>query len=189
MSVTLKTITSGGERVEICVDRDGTFTARAGTVWLKAPTLHELRGLIARATKRIKVPVAVPVSVLGRHLDKPKRGRHSWVCGHDVQHVTLTGIHGKYGNALYRDDALPHVHGDVSDLRSAYSGHHDIVRRLTGEECAEFTRLSKAKEAAGEALHAFVEPRVVNPEELVKAAIAEKVDTPHEPPETSEDPR
>lgn len=189
MSRVLKTLTVNGQKFEIFVSPDGVFSARGAGEWLSDETLKGLLAKIRKSAKRIKIVVAVPVTVLGRQLSTPRYSRHKWISGHGVQHITLTGIHGKYECAMYRDDVLPDDRGLTSDLRSGYRDHEQFVRRLTDDEAAEFKRLSLAAEAAKEALHAFVGLRKVDPDELAKAAIAEKIDTPDDPAEQDEDPR
>lgn len=149
--------------------------------------MAELEVKLRKVTKRPKVVVAVPVSVLGRQFveDKYRQGR--WASGYSVQHVTLTGIDAN-GDVRYVDDRTKEK-GRLDKL--AGWGGMRLTRRLTEDEVNTFTRLAKTAADATEALHTFeatvkLKGRV---EEAVKAALAAKIDTPEEPPEDSEDPR
>jgi len=184
----LKTIKVNGVSCDVNVrEHDGMFTANVSGDHLDAPTLSALELQLQKATKRAKVVVAVPVSVLGRQ--QSKRPYPQWVSGFSVQHVTLTGIDAN-GNIRCLDDSSC-VKGRLDTLAGTRRWDSGVVRRLTGEEVAEYERLAKARHDAEEALAAFEQSVKLkeSAENLVKAAIAAKVDTPEEPAEEPFDPR
>ena len=183
----LKTVKVNGFKCDISVSDDGQFSSRVAGQYVRADTMVELKTKLKKAAKRPKIEVAVPVTVLGRGFTKPQYGHAHWHSGSGVQHVTLVGL-GADGDVRYRDDKTGEK-GYLHDIRSTWRG--EVVRRLTDEEAAEWARLATAARDAEHALRDF-EKRVALPEsadDLVKAAIGAKEDTPVEPPEESADPR
>ena len=179
-SVDLKTMSVNGMSCDIQVSPDGVFSSRVAGTRLTAPTLEELEKQLRSLTRKQKVTVAVPATLLGRCYIEPQYQRPHWVYGDGVQHVTLYGLDVD-GDAKIRDDKTGEKVRD----------YQRMVRRLTDAEAAEYTRLYRAKDAAQSAMYEF-EQRVKLPEsasDLVREAINAKIDTPDEPPEEPDDPR
>lgn len=188
-SVELTTMRVNGVACRVTVDSGGTFRSYAGGRSAKADTLAELETQLKRLTKQRKITVAVPVTILGRSWKEEKYQRSGWVSGKGVQHVTLVGLTVN-GDVKARDDKTGEpLRADA--FSRGWSDFKTTVRRLTDAEAEKYTELLTAYEAARTTLHDFIERRKLSDslEGLVRDAIAQKIDTPDEPPEESEDPR
>lgn len=175
-----------GVTVEIRVDDDGQFQARVAGEWLTADTLKGLEAQLAKTLKRAKIKVAIPATMLGVQKSTHFAARGSRVSGNGTRDILLVGIHSGNGNLLIRDD----VEGSAVEQVTGFRQGNDIVRRLTKEEAATYTRLQKEKQAAESAAYDFEKRVKVDAEKLIRAAIAEKTDDPTEPEvDDDEDPR
>jgi hypothetical protein len=153
--------------VEITVNSDGQFRARMDLDFLKADRLVDLQRQIDKLIKRRKVKIAIPVTQLRKSWSDTGgysyRGRSGWVSGRGVRHLVLTGLHAN-GNVYAKDVKT----GETEQLDYRYG---EIVRRLTDEEAAEFTRLYTASCEASDALHKFEESiQIEDPRTLVQRA-------------------
>lgn len=148
-----------GADVEVYVDADnGEFYCRHAGEIFKAPSY---KALVDKVRKFIRTHqrINIPVTLLEEY--------HSWDDDGGtlkVLQVSLTGLHGRNANVLYKQDK-DGVTGQESHSRNFY-------RRMTGAEVQELFRLRKARREATKALNAFLEERQVNARELIKAAQA-----------------
>lgn len=180
-----KTKTINGTRVEIYVNADGMFVASIAGDWVKADTLIGLEAQLRKVTKKIKIPVAVPVSVIGYEWS---RGRSCWVSGYGARHVTLTGLSAD-GRVRYRDDATDDA-GYLDDITGGGWGlnsSHALVRRLTADDVTRYVELAHAYRVAKDALSEWRRINEVRAESLVEDALAAAAEP--QAPEPDDDPR
>ena len=126
-----------GKIYEVEVTSGGLFRTTMGEEAFVEDTMEKLRGAIQTATRKRAVRVAVPAA---------------YVDDGAPLNLTITGIHGATRKFLYRTER-----GDTGQI----SGYDTVLRPLTDEDKAEYTRLSKAAREANTALavwrtaHAF----------------------------------
>lgn len=175
----LKTETIDGRRVEIIVEDDGRFVASCdGDEW-RDVTYSGVLDKVRRDLRKSRVRIAIPATMVGSELHKPKYGRpHARAATAGVRHFTITGMHGRTRNVLVKWEDT----GESEQLR--YYGSGNIVRRLTAADVSEFVTLAKERDRANKAYDAFIEKRALGSRrdisEYVEEAIRQKEDEPTE---------
>ncbi len=150
-----------GRKVAITVTNGGQFKAEIGEKRFSSESLEGLRTALMAHTKRITVKVAVPATYItsGGSYGSPLVAKP----------VTLTGIHAKDGDVLFRYD-------DTGQADRASSGgmHGSFMKPLSSAERALFNEKSKAKYDANKDYDEFVKRHQFSALKAVEEAI-EKV--------------
>lgn len=185
----IKTVTILGEKIEIFVNSEGEFSARAGGEGHRADRLADLLPKLRRSAQKRRVKVAVPATVIGVGLyDGGPRFNRKYL-GIGCKDVLLTGIDPRTDEVTFRN-----TDGSVldKDLYNFHRVHGDLLfcRPMPPEAQQEYTRLYTARQAAKDAMSEFEETWKLNAYAAVKEAINAAVDDPKEDlVEESEDPR
>jgi hypothetical protein len=144
---------------------------------------HTVEGLIERIkvlARKSRVRVEVPCTEIDQEEYKQKiggrAGRSLWRNGIGVRHFVITGRHSGTGAILIRFED-----GETGQLRRHhFRNEPTYVRRLNAKEIEEYKRLRAALDRAKEGWEQWFEGKEIDPDDALKAAIAEKVDTPDE---------
>ncbi len=184
----------GGLDVKIKADaRTGFFSASVAGDYYSAKTKDELLDKLAKAVKKTRARINVPLTMIGRvaRVVKPGIGSHrSWTTydpGVGYTHVTLIGTHAGTGRLLLRKD-------DGSKLEEDRFGYRNddaaLCRRLTDAEVAEYIKLHTEKLRAEKAFEKFKSRvEIKDPEKFVAKKLAQAADEVKEEPEPDDDPR
>jgi len=184
----------GGLDVKIKADaRTGYFSAGVGGDHYSAKTREELLEKLAKAVKKTRVKLNVPLTIIGRVARIVKAGvgdTRSWIThdpGVGFEHVVLIGTHASTGRLLLRKE-------DGTKMEQERFGYGSrggtLCRRLTVDEAAQYVTLHTEYERARKAYEKF-ESRVEvkDPDKFVAKKIAEAADAVKEEPEADADPR
>jgi hypothetical protein len=193
-----KPIEIDGQTFEVRVTDDGAFRANLQGGEVGADTYNELREKLTRLSRKAKVRLDLPITLLGvtQKPDPSKTTRHSWEKTQvlreaaDTVDATVTGLHAQNQDVmLVLADSTKYRHSGHS-----YSRDGLIARRLTADERATYVRLATAAAEATAAAAAFVDSVAVGNardwiEDQVAAAQKAAVDQEPATVEPTGDPR
>jgi hypothetical protein len=133
---------------------DGSFRARVGDRGVSAESLEALRTKLLDATRRQKMKIAVPFTM---------------VLHGEARDGTATGTHAATGRVL-----VTWADG-VKEQYQSY-GTADVLRRLTPEEKQEVKRLYEASKVANKALKTYVDERALRMRDAIREAEEDEIE-------------
>lgn len=140
------------------VNNDGRFSSNIGEKRFWSDKLEDLRASLMAHTKKITAKVAVPATYI--------TAGGSYGSATVARAVTLTGIHAKDGDILFRYD-------DDGKADRA-TPHSNFLQPMTAAERTIYNERSKAKYEAHKAVEEFTSTHKINAMKVVEEAI-EKV--------------
>ncbi len=147
-----------GRKVPVTVTNGGQFKAEIGEKRFSSESLEGLRTMLMAHTKRITTKVAVPATYItsGGSYGSPLAAKP----------VTLTGIHAKDGDVLFRYDDT-----GQADRASGGGMHGSFLKPLSPAERTLFNEKSKAKSAANRDYDEFMKRHQFSAIKAVEEAI------------------
>lgn len=149
-----------GRKLPIEVDTEGRFSSIISEKRFSSEKLEDLRAQLMVHTKKITAKVSVPATYI--------TAGGSYGSATVAKAVTLTGIHAKDGDILFRYD------GDGKADRA--TPHQNFLTPMTDAERATYNLLSKAKYDAHKAVEEFMTAHKINALKTVEEAIAAATD-------------
>lgn len=172
-SEAIRVITVRGIEIEIFVNQDGEFSARAAGEWFREETMKAILPKIKKAVERSIVVIGVPVTLLGVRRERFTERVDT--------NATITGYIEK--KKLYRVRYPDGSNDTIAEDLSKRYGSHDafIAHPLKIEQVVGYRSLLKAKDDAAEAFEAWKEKHIFDDlEDAVRQAQKDAVDTPDE---------
>ncbi len=151
------------KKIEVTVTTGGYFRAEIGEKRFNCETLEGLRTQLMAHTKKVTAKVAVPATYItsGGSYGSPEVAKP----------VTLTGIHAKDGDILFRYDDT-----EKADRASGGGMRSGFLAPMSAAERTLFNEKSKAKYDATKDLEAFMKKHEFRAQHAVEEAIEKASD-------------